>query len=77
MSDNIGKRFAAVTKSDDTPLNGTLGLYVGGLGDVSVKHTATSTAVVFKAVPAGTFLPIEVARVMAATTATDIVAPYS
>ena len=70
-----GRRFAAVTKSDDTVLGQTIGLYVGG-GDVVVRHTATGTSVTFANVPAGAFLPIEVRKVMAATTATNIVAIY-
>lgn len=72
-----GRRFAAVTKSDDTPLNGTKGLYVGGAGDLTVKSDTTAAAVTFKNVPAGTLLPIEVVRVMSTnTTATDIIAIY-
>jgi hypothetical protein len=46
------------------------GLYVGGLGDVTVKDQA-GTSVVFKAVPVGTVLPICPSFIMATgTTAT-------
>ncbi len=63
---------AAVTPSDSTALT-SRAVWVGGAGDVSVRLSgATSTTVVFTAVPAGTLLPISVVRVMAATTATNI-----
>jgi hypothetical protein len=52
-------------------------LYIGGAGDVSVKGPQMGAAVVFKAVPAGMILPVEVTSVMSTgTTATDIVAIY-
>jgi hypothetical protein len=65
----------AVTKSDTTDLGLTRALYVGGTGDVVVRFN-NSTSVTFSAVPAGTILPIRVNRVMAATSATLIVALY-
>lgn len=68
--------FAAVAKSDTVPIGGgaSRGLYIGGGGDVVVKSVSDGSAVTFKAVPAGTILPIRVNFVMAATTATDIIA---
>lgn len=52
-------------------------LYVGVSGDVSVQMVGTGTAIVFKAVPAGTMLPIRITRVNAtATTATNMVTVY-
>lgn len=72
----------AVTKSDSTIINARA-LYVGGAGNVAVimQADATSvggagTAVTFTAVPAGTFMPVSVEKVMDATTATAIVALY-
>lgn len=63
---------AAVTPSDATALT-SRAIWVGGAGDLSVRLSgATSTTVVFTAVPAGSLLPISVVRVMAATTATNI-----
>ena len=51
-------------------------LYVGGLGDVNVI-TAGGDDVTLKAVPAGSFLPVQVLRVKdTLTTATDIVAMW-
>lgn len=49
-------------------------LYVGGAGDVSVR-TIGGDEVVFKAVPAGTFIPVQVTYVgLTGNTATDIIA---
>ncbi len=71
---------APVTPSDTVQLtDSTHGLYVGGVGDVTVvfAQDATLTPVVFKAVPVGAVLPISVTQVRATgTTATNIVALY-
>lgn len=57
----------------DIPSNGCV-LYVGGLGDVRVL-TAGGDDVVFSALPAGTFVPVNVVRVFSTnTTATNLVA---
>lgn len=68
--------LTAVTKSDTVGLVGGAcrGIYVGGAGDLVVKDASGGAAVTLKAVPAGSVLPIRVSFVMAATTATDIVA---
>lgn len=68
-------RLFAVVPSDtaDLPFV-TTGLYVGNGGDIAVKDRSTGSTIVFKNVPAGSGLPIRVARVLAtSTTATDIV----
>lgn len=64
----------AIIKSDATVYNPPLrGLYVGGLGDVAVV-TQDGSAVTFTAVPAGTYFPIGLLKVMSTgTTATNIV----
>jgi len=62
----------AVTKSDTTYLIASRALYVGGTGDVAVLTLGGET-VTFVGVPTGTILPIRVLRVLAATTATNIV----
>lgn len=69
---------SAVTPSDGTPLaNNCRGLYIGGVGNVSVKLGNDSTAVAFSNVPAGTILPGNYTYVMATgTTATSIVALF-
>ena len=66
---------AAVTKSDSTVFtNPTLGLWVGGVGDVAVRMYGSQTSVTFAAIPSGTMLPIQVDKVLSAgTSATSIV----
>lgn len=49
--------FLAVTKSDTTRVS-CRAIYVGGTGDVAVSSDASTTAVVFSAVPVGTTLRI-------------------
>lgn len=61
-----------VTKSDDTILEPGI-LYVGGTGDVEVRMAKGNNIVTFKNIPDGTFLPVIVSQVRAATTATDII----
>lgn len=63
----------AVTKSDDTVL--AFGaIYVGGAGDVTIKHAEGGAAVTYVGVPAGTILPVSGVRVMSTgTTATNMV----
>jgi hypothetical protein len=66
--------FAAVTPSDSTVLPvGMQSLWVGGAGNLVVKGLDGVTAT-FTAVPAGTLVRGQFTRVMAATTATNIVA---
>lgn len=67
-----------VSKSDTVNLvHEGRALYVGVTGDVSVQMCETGTAIVFKAVPAGTVLPIAILRVNStSTTATDMVSLY-
>ncbi len=78
----------AVTPSDNLPLTAVpRGLYIGGTGDVTVvlrgdpingvspATGVTTVPVTYKAVPAGTLLPIAATYVKATgTTATNIVA---
>lgn len=75
-------RAEAVTKSDTT-IVGCRALYVGGAGDLVVimlndydPANPTSNTTTFEDVPAGSLLPIAVAKVMAATAATLIVALF-
>lgn len=66
-------RYGAVTPSDSTDLK-FKALYIGGAGSVVTRPAgADGSAVTFAAVPAGTQLLISGTRVMAATTATNIV----
>ena len=75
---NIPSRWLDVTPSDSTDLTGCIGLYIGGAGNVAVRTlNAPSTTVTFTAPPVGTFIPGNFTRVMAATTATLILAAYA
>ena len=69
----IGTNGVAVVTSDITSFIPSA-LFVGVAGDVAVMFAGGGTPVVFKNVPAGAFLPINVVQVYATnTTATDIV----
>jgi hypothetical protein len=68
-------KLTAVTPSNTTVLTGVRALWVGGAGSVSVI-ACNDTSAVSLTVPAGTLLPIFAKQVMAATTATNIVAFY-
>ncbi|MEN9807768.1 MAG: hypothetical protein RL756_2288 [Pseudomonadota bacterium] len=69
----------AITKSDETNyltgagLRVPRALYVGTAGSVVVQLVGDSGTVTFAGVPAGAVLPIRPQRVLAATTASDIV----
>lgn len=65
----------AVTPSDTTELEITRGLFIGTTGDVAVTM-ADGQPVTFTNLASGSILPIQVSKVMAATTATNILALY-
>jgi len=68
--------YIAVTPSDTTRLN-CRAIYVAGTGDVALSVDGTTASVVFKTVPGGAILPINLdqGRILATgTTATNIVA---
>jgi hypothetical protein len=70
-------KAVAITKSDSTDLTGVKQIYVGGTGTVVVRLTrAPTTDITFAAVPVGTVLKLNVTRVMAATTATNLIGLY-
>lgn len=77
---NYAKLAQAVTPADGVDLiDITRYVYVGVTGDLTVimQDDATKTPVLFKAVPAGTLLPIAVGMIQATgTTATSIVALF-
>ncbi len=70
------RRLAAVTPSDSTDLTGVRALWVGGTGNLSIKCVDDSAAVTIAIPIGGVLLPVFASRVMAATTATSIVALY-
>lgn len=70
---NPASRAFAINPSDSTELQGVRSLYVGGSGNLAVLMREDSVAVTFVSVGAGTFLPIEVSKVLATgTTASSI-----
>ncbi len=71
----VARTAYAVTKSDSSVQNAKA-LYVGGAGDVAViMRDGPVAGSIFSAVPAGTFMPIEVTKVLSTgTTATLILA---
>ena len=64
-----------VTPSDSTVVN-CRALYIGVTGSVVVMCMEDNAAVTFPAVPAGTILPVACRNIMAATTATNILALF-
>jgi hypothetical protein len=74
MSDRtiIPSRFINVTPNDSTPLNGVISLLIGGAGSLVIQGTDGQSATI--AVIAGQEVHGKFTRVMAATTATSIVA---
>lgn len=85
MYDKLQGRIAAAVTPSDTdnipnPANAAIKnlgnvLFVGTGGDIKVFMANDSVPILFKNIPDGTFLPIQVTRVFATdTTATDIVA---
>lgn len=77
-TDAPARNAVAVTPSDSVDLGFvTRGLYVGVAGDVTVNMVTSGATILFKAVPAGTLLPISVSRVLATgTTATSMTAVW-
>jgi hypothetical protein len=78
-SDPGASAFAITPSSTEDLVRQTRGIYVGGGGDLVVDMADSGEQIVFKAVPTGTTLPIQVRRVYAAgagTTATFLVALF-
>lgn len=67
-----------ITISDTTSYSPPFrGVYVGGTGDLAVMMAQDNVAVTFKAVPAGSLLPICVSQILSSgTTATLIVGVF-
>jgi hypothetical protein len=72
------KNAAAISPSDSTDLpNVASAIYLGVAGDITVNMAGTGTAILFKAVPVGTVLQGQFARVKATgTTATNLIELY-
>lgn len=69
------KNSLAVTASDSTSINCDA-LYIGVAGNVAIKHVASGATYTYIGLPAGAILPVKLidGRVMAATTASSIIA---
>lgn len=70
-----------ITPSDSATIPATLGVYVGGAGNLTVDWVAQGASsgknVTFTAVPVGTVLPIRITKVYATgTTAAALIALY-
>ena len=70
------RKLVAVTPSDTTDLTGCRALWIGGSGTLSIKCVDDTAAVTITVPNTGVLLPLFVSRVMAATTAGNIVALY-
>lgn len=68
-------RYVPVTPSDTTVVD-CRGIYVGTTGDLVLQAYAGGPSVTFASVAAGIEHALGAYRIMAATTATDIVALY-
>ena len=66
----------AVTPSDSTELPVTRALFIGTAGDVVVTMADGQTPITFANIANATMLPIQVQKVLAATSASDILALY-
>lgn len=78
MSDTFGdsaKGGAAVTPSDTTVV-ACNSVYVGGAGNLAVQFYDGGPTVTFTAIAVGVVHRISAYRIMAATTATNVVALY-
>ena len=71
LNDQIASRAFAITPSDTAYISAS-GLYVGGGGDLVVEPEKGGGTVTIVATD-GLLLPLRVVRVLAATTATDII----
>jgi hypothetical protein len=70
-----GKFAAAVVPSDATVLAPTRALWIGSIGNLTVTMAGDGATVTFLNLPVGIF-PIQVTKVLAATTAGAIVAMW-
>ena len=67
----------AIVKSDSTTYDGVRGIYVGTAGDLAVLFKGDADPVTLIGVPAGSFLPFEVTKIMSTgTSASNIVVVY-
>lgn len=67
----------AITPNDSTDLTGIKQIYIGGAGNLAVRLVRDpNTTLTFTAPPVGSVMKLHVTRVMAATTATNLIGLY-
>lgn len=66
----------AITKSDTDTFAQPVTVYVGGDGDVAITPANGGSTVTFVGMKAGSVVPCRAIAVLAATTATNLVAVY-
>lgn len=72
LSEGVVEKYVAVVKGDDTVV-ALRGFHVGVAGDVVIKDPLGAGPYTIKNCVAGMYYPYACSRIMAATTATDIV----
>jgi hypothetical protein len=70
------RQLAVITPSDTTDLTNVRALWVGGTGSLVIRALDDSANTTLTITTPGVIIPIFVKRVMAATTATEIVGLY-
>ena len=70
-------KAVVITPNDSVDLTGIRQIYVGGAGNLAVRlRRDPTTTITLVAPPVGSVWKLEVTRVMAATTATNLVGFY-
>jgi hypothetical protein len=70
------RKLGSVTPSDTTDLSGVRALWVNGTGNLVLRALDDTTSFTFSITTPGVIVPVFVKHVMAATTATGIIALY-
>jgi hypothetical protein len=72
----IPKKAVTLTESDSTDIRGVGALYIGTAGDVHVRNMEGNVVIFLNAQSGQTIITGEIDRLMAATTAEDIIGYY-
>lgn len=73
MSSETGTESFAITPADGTTFQRVRALWVGGAGDITLRHQKNGTTALFSAVPAGTMLPVCAVEVLATGTSATLI----
>lgn len=77
IGDPSNEAYAVVPHASDALPNGVpKALWIGTAGNLTVKLPDSETDVIYKNIPAGTWMPIRPTHVRATSTAADIIANY-